>query len=163
MLACSDSRVPTEILFDVGVGETFSIRIAGNVSSEEALGSMEFGCAVTGAKLLLVLGHTGCGAIRSTIDLVARGESEIPGYDHLASITGPLAAVVSSKKETTTARTVENDAFVQRVTVLNVESTLQQIPLRSRTLQTLIEEGRLRLVGGVYDIATGQVEFLEPS
>jgi carbonic anhydrase len=161
VLACSDSRVPTEILFDVGVGEIFSIRIAGNVSSEEALGSMEFGCAVTKAKLLLVLGHTSCGAVSATIDLVAKGETAVPEYEHLGSITRPLAEVVAAENETASDRSSENDAFVKRVTELNVRRTMEQIPKRSVTLRGLIEQGKLELAGGVYDVATGRVQFLE--
>ncbi len=163
LLACMDSRVATEEIFDAGLGSIFSIRVAGNIASEQALGSMEYGCAVAGAKVLLVLGHTRCGAVTATVDQMSRGEDpQHPGeHENLAAITGPIAEAVRAETETTTDRNTGNQAFVERVAVVNVRRTLDAVSAGSRTLRQLIEAGQVLLVGGIYDVATGRVEFLD--
>jgi carbonic anhydrase/SulP family sulfate permease len=163
VLSCMDSRVATEMIFDLGLGDVFSIRIAGNVTSEEELGSMEYGCALAGAKLLLVLGHTRCGAVTSTIDLVADGADvlQVGDYENLAAITGPISESVRAETETVSERNGRNEAFVTRVTVLNVRRTMCAIREKSGTLRSLIDDGKIVLIGGIYDVATGEVEFLD--
>jgi carbonic anhydrase len=164
VLACMDSRIATERLFDLGLGEIFSVRVAGNVASEEGLGSMEYGCAVAGSKLLVVLGHTRCGAVDSTVHLVAEGNGQLAttGHGNLDSITKPIAEAMRKDTETPVPDRIEsNDAFMLRVTTLNVRHSMAQIRKRSATLRQLIDDGKVLLVGGIYDVATGRVEFLE--
>jgi carbonic anhydrase/SulP family sulfate permease len=163
VLACMDSRIATEMIFDLGLGDIFSVRVAGNIASEEALGSMEYGCAVAGAKLLLVLGHTRCGAVTATVDLLAEGgDAMAPGdMENLATITGPIARSVEAERETAEDRHGRNADFVRRVTVLNVRHTMADIQARSATLRKMVDQGRVALVGGIYDVASGEVEFLD--
>jgi carbonic anhydrase len=164
VLACMDSRVATEIVFDLGLGDIFSIRVAGNVVSEEALGSMEFGCAVVGAKLLLVLGHTQCSAVTTTANLVAHGAAfEHAGLDHLGAITGPIREAIEKETETPEPHDGSNAAFVDRVAMLNVRRSMRVIRQSSATLRRLIDEGQILLVGALYDVATGRVAFLDSS
>lgn len=163
VLACMDSRLATEIIFDLGLGDVFSIRVAGNIVSEQGLGSMEFGCAVAGAKLLLVLGHTRCGAVMATADFAARGGDapEYAGLEHLAAITGPIAESLRAETTSVSADDARDDGFLERVAVLNVHHSLREIRSRSATLRRLVDAGELLLAGGLYDVATGRVEFLE--
>ena len=157
-----DSRVNTELIFDLGLGDIFSIRVAGNIAAEVELGSMEYGCAVAGAKLILVLGHTRCGAVTSTINLLANenGSATASEFENLPAITGPIAESVRAETEITSDRHGQNEAFVRQVTTLNVRRTMREIKKRSVTLRTLIEEGKIMLVGGLYDVATGRVSFI---
>jgi carbonic anhydrase/SulP family sulfate permease len=163
VLSCMDSRLATEMIFDLGLGDVFSVRIAGNLAGERELGSMEYGCAKAGAKLLLVLGHTRCGAVTATIDLLAAGNGELgtTNCEHLDSITACIAESVRAETQTTADRNGENEEFVHRVAVQNVRHTIEQIRERSRTLRGLIDEGRVALVGAIYDVTTGRVEFLD--
>jgi carbonic anhydrase/SulP family sulfate permease len=165
VLACMDSRIATEMIFDLGLGDIFSVRVAGNIASEQALGSIEYGCAIAGAKLLLVLGHTRCGAVTATVDLVDRGPAALaPGdLEHLPAITGPIAESVRAETETATDRNAHNEEFVRRVSVVNVQRTMRELRERSTTLRTMIEDGRVLLAGGLYDVTTGEVEFLDSS
>ncbi len=163
VLACMDSRVATETIFDCGVGDLFSIRVAGNIVSEQGLGSMEYGCAVAGVKLLVVLGHTRCGAVGATVDAEAGIGGHGPACDNLGAIVAPIAEVVRTETQTTSDRTAKNTDFMQRVTVLNVHQSMAEICERSGTLRGLIDEGKLVLVGAVYDVSTGKVEFLDPA
>lgn len=162
VLACMDSRVATEIVFDVGLGDIFSIRIAGNTASPQALGSMEFGCAMAGAKLVLVLGHRRCGAVTRAVDVLAgAGDLEVGDHENLAAIIDPIAEAVRAETETSVERHGRNREFVDRVTVLNVRRSMREIYRKSRTLRELIDEGSILLVGAVYDVDTGRVEFLK--
>jgi carbonic anhydrase/SulP family sulfate permease len=163
VLACMDSRVATEMLFDVGLGDLFSLRVAGNVASEQELGSMEYGCGVAGAKLVLVMGHTRCGAVTATINKVAKGGSAdpAPGFENLDILVGRIAESVHAEAETTTERTGSNEAFVNRVTAINVRRTMQHIQQNSETLRVLIAKGKVLLVGGIYEVETGRVNFLD--
>ena len=164
VLACMDSRVATEMIFDLGLGDLFSVRVAGNVASEQELGSLEYGCGIAGAKLLLVLGHTRCGAVTATINQVAEGGGarQAGGFENLAILTGRIAESVHAETETTSERNGNNEAFVGRVTLLNVRRTMREIRDKSETLRGLIEEGKILLVGAIYDVETGRVEFLDP-
>jgi carbonic anhydrase/SulP family sulfate permease len=163
VLACMDSRISTEMIFDVGLGDVFSIRGAGNIVAGNELGSMEYGCGEAGARLLLVLGHSRCGAVKATVDAVASGEDSLQaaGYEHLPAIVREIAESVRAETETTGDRTTANEAFVDHVTLINVRRTMSQIRARSPKLRGLLEDGTLLLVGGIYDVVTGRVELLD--
>lgn len=162
VLACMDSRIATEMVFDLGLGDIFSIRVAGNIASDEALGSMEYGCVIAGAKLLLVMGHTRCGAVAATIDLTSRGEGAAgpPGCDHLPSITGPIAHSVRAERDAHPRADASSAESLRGVTERNVRHTIEQIRGGSPALRDLLKSGDILLVGAVYDVETGEVEFL---
>jgi len=162
VLSCMDSRTSTELVFDLGLGDIFSIRVAGNIAMEDALASMEYGCAVAGAKLLLVLGHTRCGAVKATVDIVHRqvDACQASGCDHIKSITGYIQHAVEAEHETRGDRSAHNEAFVDRVARLNVLHTMEVIRRRSATLRGLLERRQIALVGGLYCVRTGKVEFI---
>ncbi|NRB42252.1 MAG: bifunctional SulP family inorganic anion transporter/carbonic anhydrase, partial [Pseudomonadales bacterium] len=146
VLTCMDSRVATEMLFDVGLGDLFSLRVAGNIAAEQELGSMEYGCGIAGAKLLLVLGHTRCGAVTATIDKVATADAtcghdhiEEKGFENLSVITDKISHCVHAETETKANRNGSNESFVKSVTKLNVKQTMADIYQRSHTLRELID------------------------
>jgi carbonic anhydrase len=151
VLGCIDSRAPGEILFDQGIGEAFNARIAGNVANDDLLGSMEFACAVAGAKAVVVFGHTACGAIKGAIDDVEMG-----------NLTGLLArikpAITATKFEG--EKSSKNAAYVDAVARTNVVVTLDNIRRRSPILADLEKKGSIRVAGAMYDVATGKVDFL---
>jgi carbonic anhydrase len=152
ILGCLDSRVPAEIVFDAGIGDTFVGRVAGNVVNDDMLGSMEFGCAVTGSKVILILGHTACGAIKGAIDDVVLG-----------NLTGLLArikpAIASTKYEG--EKSSKNYAYVNAVAETNVNLVVAEIHRRSPVLEDLAKKGTIVIVGAMYDLATGAVKFLQ--
>ena len=152
VLSCIDSRVPPELVFDQGIGDIFSPRIAGNFVDEELLGSMEFAAAVAGSKALVVLGHTECGAVKGACDDVKLGNLTRT----LAAIRPAVEAVEGFEGE----RTSKNKAFVDAVTHENVRQTVDNIIERSPVLAELVEGGKLKVVGAVYDVGTGKVTFL---
>ena len=151
ILGCIDSRAPAEIIFDTGIGDTFIARIAGNVVNDDLLGSMEFACGVAGAKLVVVLGHTACGAVKGAIDNVVMG-----------NLTGLLARVKPAIAATTFTgdKSSKNPAFVDAVARANVRLGLDHIRQRSTILADLEKKKSIQLVGGMYDLATGVVEFI---
>ena len=163
VLACMDSRIATEMVFDLGLGDIFSVRVAGNVAAEKELGSLEYGCAVAGAKVLLVMGHTRCGAVNATIDLVSKqaDPAEATGCEHIGAITSHITEAIESETTITQDRTSANESFCDRVTELNVRQTMEEIPKKSRAIRKLIDEGKLLISGAVYDVKTGKVAFLE--
>ncbi len=163
ILSCIDSRAPAELLFDLGIGDIFSVRLAGNVVSDKALGSMEFACKVAGSKLILVLGHTRCGAVKATCDFVHTGGDVAAetGLVNLASITDPISHAVRDETQETTDRTSANEAFVNRVAEINVRRTIEEIKRESPTLAAMAESGEIAIIGGMYDVVTGQVTFLD--
>lgn len=155
VLSCIDSRTSAEIIFDVGLGDLFSIRIAGNVANEDIIGSMEFATHVAGAKLIVVLGHTGCGAVKAACDHV-----------ELGNLTGLLRKVEPAiKRENITVlnRTSKNDDYVYNVTQLHVMETMKFIENSSEIIRQLVAEGKIKIVGGLYDLETRRVSFIEPS
>lgn len=154
ILSCIDSRVPTEILFDQGVGSIFNARIAGNFVNKDILGSMEFACAVAGSKLIVVMGHTSCGAVKGACDNVALGNLT----DMLKNLKPAVDSTPSASGED---RSAANEAFVNRVAQTNVELTLKRILEESKVLRDLYEQGRIGMVGAMYDVATGRVSFGE--
>jgi carbonic anhydrase len=153
ILSCIDSRTSAELIFDQGLGDIFSCRIAGNILNEDILGSMEFACKVAGSKVVVVLGHTKCGAIKGACDNVKLGNLSIL----LNKVTPAIESEVSTKQN----RTSSNHEFVENVAVLNVRQTLKQIPLKSPVIAELVEKGEIALIGGMYNVETGVVEFYE--
>lgn len=151
VLSCIDSRAPAEIILDMGIGETFNARIAGNIANKDILGSMEFACAVAGAKVILVMGHTACGAIKGAIDNV-----------QLGNLTGLLQAIQPSVQATQYSgeRTSKNEAFVDAVARSNVQQALSVIRRESQLLSDLESKGQIKLAGSMYDIRSGKVSFL---
>jgi carbonic anhydrase len=151
VLGCIDSRAPAEIIFDAGIGDTFSARIAGNVVNDDLLGSLEFACAVAGAKVLLLFGHTACGAIKGAIDDVEMG-----------NLTGLLARVKPAISATTFdgAKSSRNAAYVDAVARTNVLLGLDNIRRRSPILADLEKKNTILIVGGMYDLVTGIVDFV---
>jgi carbonic anhydrase len=151
VLGCVDSRAPAEILFDVGIGDTFNARIAGNVVNDDLLGSMEFACAVAGARAVVVFGHTACGAVKGAIDDVEMG-----------NLTGLLARIKPAISATTFdgEKSSKNSAYVDAVARTNVVVTLDNVRRRSPILAELEKKGSIHIAGAMYDLATGTVEFI---
>ncbi len=164
VLSCIDSRSPAELIFDLGVGDVFSVRLAGNVISPEALGSIEYACAVAGAKLVVVLGHTRCGAVTAAVDLLGAGRdaAEATGCDHLGPIVAEVQRSADAAACLAAARLAadEKKAFVNTVARRHVGRTVEELLRQSRVLARLVREGRVGVVGAMYDVATGAVEFL---
>jgi len=154
-LSCIDSRTSSELIFDQGLGDIFSIRIAGNFLNDDILGSMEFACHVAGAKLVVVLGHSECGAIKGACDKVELG--------HLTAMLAQIQPAVSSVREPSdqTMRNSSNPEFVDAVARANVERAVSAIPIRSEVLCRLQDDGLIEIVGGLYNVSTGGVEFIQ--
>ena len=163
VLACMDSRISTEAIFDMGIGDLFSIRIAGNVVGFRELGSMEYGCAIAGASLLVVLGHTRCGAVTAAVDLHEKRNTAVDatGCANLDSITDEIVDAIRDESDTDYNRSASNQEFVDSVAEQNVRHSMQRIHDSSSKLRALIDDGAVMLVGGMYDVATGRVRFLD--
>lgn len=165
VLSCIDSRTPAEILFDLGLGDIFSIRIAGNVAKEKVLGSMEFACALAGAKLILVMGHTSCGAVKAAVDLFSSEKTvaEATGCKHLGAVVTEVqkSIVPATREEHIHGSAEEKSAYVNDVARCNVLRTIGLIRQESEALNNLVKEGKIRIVGGLYDVSTGNVELLQ--
>jgi carbonic anhydrase/SulP family sulfate permease len=164
VLSCIDSRTPAELIFDLGIGDVFSIRIAGNVAREKVLGSMEFGTLIAGAKLILVLGHTSCGAVKAAVDLARKGQTakEALGCSHLDSLIGEIQRSIDPQLALPTPDSVETplrESYLDEVGRRNVQRTMAVIRQQSPTLDRLVQEGKLAIVGGMYDVRTGEVSF----
>lgn len=151
ILSCIDSRTSAELIFDQGLGDIFSVRIAGNIINEDILGSMEFGCKVAGSKIIVVLGHTKCGAVKGACDHVEMG--------NLTALLTKIRPAVDDETETKENRNSGNAAFVENVSAINVKRTVKSIMERSPILKEMIEKGEIGIVGGSHDIATGEVTF----
>lgn len=160
ILACMDSRVGPEAIFDAGVGDIFSIRVAGNIVSPEALGSMEYGCGVAGAKVVVVIGHTRCGAVNATIDLMGKDAVGETGLGNIASVTGPIGRAVEQETSESDDRSSKNEEFSTRVTELNVLQTIKDIREKSSVIDKLAAGDDFAIVGAVYDVCNGEVRFL---
>jgi carbonic anhydrase len=164
VLSCIDSRTPAELIFDLGLGDIFSVRIAGNITSRKVLGSVEYGCSVAGAKLILVMGHTRCGAVTSAVDLLgsARTAADATGCQHLDHIVNSIqrSADPHECRDAVQRPGSEKAAFVDAVARRNVSRTVDTILEQSQTLDRLVREGRAAIVGAMYDVATGDIEFL---
>jgi carbonic anhydrase len=153
VLSCVDSRQPIEIVFDQGIGDVFSARVAGNVINDDILGSMEFACKVSGTKLIAVIGHSNCGAIKGAIDDVQLGN-----LTGLLTKIKPAIAQVDGGGEANS----KNQDFVQKVAEANVRLAMREIRERSPVLREMIDQEKIGLVGGMYDLSTGQVQFFPP-
>ena len=151
ILSCIDSRTSAELIFDQGLGDIFSVRIAGNIINEDILGSMEFGCKVAGAKIIVVLGHTKCGAVKGACDGVEMG--------NLTALLSKIQPAVDKEKTETENRNSVNSEFVEKVSKLHVKRTVQLIMEHSPILKDMIEESILGIVGGSHDITSGEVTF----
>lgn len=151
ILSCIDSRAPAEIILDTRIGDTFNARVAGNIVNDDLIGSLEFACAAAGAKVILVLGHTGCGAIKGAIDHV-----------ELGNLTGLLAKIRPAVDETQYSgdRSSKNDEFVDAVAQTNVRRTIDAIRNGSSVLAPMEKDGKLKIVGAMYHLNGGVVEFL---
>jgi carbonic anhydrase len=153
ILSCMDSRQPVEIVFDQGIGDVFSTRVAGNVVDEDILGSLEYACKVAGAKLIAVIGHSNCGAVKGAVDDV-----------QLGNLTSLLAKIKPAMAEVPTGgqpHSSKDHEFVQKVAEANVRLSMQQLRERSPILRSMIDEGKIGLAGGMYDLSTGEVHFFK--
>ena len=155
VLGCIDSRVPHEIVFDKGVGDIFSARVAGNFVNTDILGSLEFATAVAGSKVIVVLGHTECGAVKGACDHVELG--------NLTATLSNIAPAVYAVDDIEGPRTSANKDFVHAVAVENVEMTVRNMVERSPVMHGLVEAGDLIVIGAMHDVATGEVTFFEDS
>jgi carbonic anhydrase len=151
VLSCLDSRQPVEMIFDQGIGDLFIARVAGNVQNDDILGSLEFACNVSGAKLIVVLGHSNCGAVKGAIDNVELG--------HLTGLLDRIKPAIAAVPQGAGARDSKNSAFVEEVAEANVRQVMQQIRERSPILREMIDQQKIALVGGMYDLTTGKVDF----
>ncbi len=153
VLSCIDSRTSAELVFDQGLGDIFSTRIAGNVLNDDILGSMEFACKVAGAKAIVVLGHTKCGAVRGACDGVRLG--------NLTTLLRKIEDAISLETDTVGDRSSSNPDFVERVAELNVMLVKSQIMQRSPLLAQMVRNSEVAIVGGMYDVESGAVEFYD--
>ncbi len=152
VVSCVDSRVPVESIFDCGIGDLFVARVAGNFVNVDILGSLEFACHVSGSKVIVVLGHESCGAVKSAIDGVELGNIT----EMLSKITGAVDAT-----ETTGERASGNADFVAAVTEANVRNTIERIRTESPILAEMESDGQIQIVGAVYELRTGNVAFID--
>jgi carbonic anhydrase len=151
VLSCLDSRQPVELIFDQGIGDVFNARVAGNVLNDDILGSLEFACKVSGAKLIVVLGHSNCGAVKGAIDNVELG--------HLTELLHRIEPAVAAVPPDVRPRDSKNAEFVDDVAEANVKIVMQQIRERSPILREMIDQGQIGLAGGMYELTTGRVHF----
>ena len=153
ILSCIDSRTSAELIFDQGLEDVFSVRIAGNIVNDDILGSMEFGCKVAGAKIIVVLGHTKCGAVKGACDNVALG--------NLTGLIAKIKPAVEQEAVTAENRNSSNGVFVENVAELNVSLSVKNILLKSPIIADMVKNGDIGIVGGIHDITTGEVKFFE--
>ncbi len=153
VFSCIDSRTSAELIFDQGFGDLFSIRIAGNVINQDVLGCMEFATKVAGSKVLVVLGHSSCGAIKGACDHIQLG--------NLSTLLNGIQPSVYYERQTTENRTSKNGEFVQRVAEIQVRRSVEMIVERSVVIRQMIEAGEVGLIGGMYSLESGGVDFLE--
>jgi carbonic anhydrase len=152
ILSCIDSRTSAELIFDQGLGDIFSIRIAGNILNEDILGSMEFACKLGGSKLVMVLGHSKCGAITGACNHVEMG--------NLTTLLSKIKPAIEHETATAENRTGSNTTFVQNVTELNVRLTLDRVRNESAILAEMEKNGEIKMISGLYDIESGEVNFM---
>lgn len=153
ILSCIDSRTSAELIFDQGLGDIFSVRIAGNIVNTDILGSMEFACKVAGSKLIVVLGHSKCGAVKGACDHVEMG--------NLTELLSKLQPAVYQETATKENRTSSNSPFVENVAQINVKRNVKNIIERSYVLEQMIENGEIGIVGAMHNIETGEVTFYD--
>jgi carbonic anhydrase len=151
VLSCIDSRTSAELIFDQGLGDIFSVRIAGNIINEDILGSMEFACKIAGSKIIVVLGHSSCGAIKGACDHAEMG--------NLTALLSKIRPAVDDEVITKDNRTSKNETFVENVAAINVKRTVKAIMERSTILEHMIQNGEIGIIGGMHDLATGRVIY----
>ena len=152
VLSCSDSRAPVEMLFDQALGDVFSVRLAGNIASDKVIGSLEFSSKYLGSKLIVVLGHSDCGAVKAACDNFREG--------HIGEIINLIRPAVRLEKTTVENRNSTNEVFLDNVCALNVRVQINEIIHSSDIIQDMLAAKQIGMVGGVYDLATGEVSFL---
>ena len=157
ILSCIDSRTSAELIFDQGLGDVFSIRIAGNFVNQDILGSMEFGCNVAGSKLVVVLGHSKCGALKGGLDSAA---IEPMGMDNLNHLIGHFDPIIKTIIKDGEERSSSNEDLLERLNHHNVQHAIEDIRKQSSTLKKLEDEGKIKIVGANYDVETGVVSWL---
>lgn len=164
VLSCIDSRTSVELIFDVGLGDVFSVRIVGNIISSKVLGSMEYACAVAGARLVLVMGHTRCGAVTDAVRFLVSGQSvlDATGSQHLERVLVDVQRLVDGQEivRLADADEAQRASFVDSLAARNVCKVVEAIPQRSPVLRELLQSGQIAIVGAMYDVATGELEFL---
>jgi carbonic anhydrase len=153
ILSCIDSRTSAELIFDQGLGDVFSIRIAGNILNDDILGSMEFSCKIAGSKLIVVLGHSNCGAIEGACNNVVLG--------HVTTLLNKVKPAIEMETTTNNERTGKNKDFVQKVTINNVNNVVKNIRIQSPILNEMERSNQIKIVGGLHDLETGKVVFFE--
>lgn len=153
IVSCIDSRIPTEIVFDQGIGDIFNARIAGNFVNQDILGSLEFACKLAGSKLIVIMGHTSCGAVKGACD-----------HAQLGNLTAMLDNIKPALDEVKTAegvdRSSKNSDFVNEVAIQNVHLTIAKLKANSPVLNEMIENDEIDVVGAMYDVASGKVSFI---
>ncbi len=152
VLSCVDSRVPVEDVFDKGIGDIFVARVAGNFINEDILGSMEFGCKVAGSKVILVLGHEHCGAVQAAVDDVQMG--------NITAMLKKIRPAVEMMTDYEGDKTSKNPEFVHKVCEQNVRNNIAGVRQYSPILKEMEDNGEIKIIGGIYDMGTGEVEFL---
>jgi carbonic anhydrase len=152
-LSCSDSRAPVELLFDQALGDIFSVRLAGNIASDKCIGSLEFSTKYLGSKLVVVMGHSSCGAVKAACDDFKDG--------HIGEIINMIKPAIRHEKTVADNRTSQNEDFVEKICELNVRYQIDQIIRTSDIVQDMITAKQIGVVGGVYDLNTGKVQFLQ--
>lgn len=165
ILSCIDSRAPTEMLFDLGLGDVFTIRIAGNVARDKVLGSMEYACVVSGAKLILVLGHTSCGAVSTAVDLSISNKkaSEVTGCEHLDVLIEEIKQSVdhSAKDRSRHWTPDERRQYIDETAYRNILHSIHYVKEHSSTIRALLQQGKIKIIGGMYNISSGTIDFFE--
>lgn len=154
ILSCMDSRAAAEIIFDQGIGDIFNIRIAGNVISEHVLGSLEYAIEIAKTPLIVILGHTSCGAVKGACDQVEMG--------NLTGLLHHIQPAVTAETTVIENRTSQNQEFVDKVTLLHLKNVRQAMLAESRHIQTAVTSGKILVETAIYDVATGSVHFLDP-
>ncbi|MBX3413318.1 MAG: bifunctional SulP family inorganic anion transporter/carbonic anhydrase [Pirellulales bacterium] len=165
VLSCIDSRTPAELVFDLGVGDIFSVRIAGNVTSRKILGSIEYGCAVAGAKLILVMGHTRCGAVSTAVNLydITQPVADVTGCQNVETVLGEIQKSIDRDEfaAQSSGSDAEKEAYTNGVARANVRHSVASLVQESETLAELVRLGRIAIVGAMYDVTTGEMHFLD--
>lgn len=152
ILACVDSRTASELIFNLGIGDIINVRIAGNIVNEDVLASLEYACTVVNTKLVLVLGHTRCGAIESACDHVEMG--------NITALLDKIQPAIKAETKTIDDRSGSNIPFIDKVSLLNIKNSIDLIRRDSKILRELETNGEIRILGALYEVETGEVKFL---
>jgi carbonic anhydrase len=151
ILSCIDSRTPAELIFDQGLGDIFSIRIAGNIVNDDIIGSLEFACKAAGSKLIVVLGHTNCGAVKGACDKAELG--------HLTQLLKKITPAIQQETTFKEQRNGSNLAYVNEVAKINIRNSIQAILDKSDIIKELVAQKTIKIIGGIYDVSSGEVFF----